>query len=130
VNGSFTCNVGNITMSPDPNGLKNTTTSYGSTNYTCVYLVGSGGTISLNASSITVDGDLYAPDGYITCNSNTVDEGWWEAQGISISCTNFQLDGIPGRSGGISTPELPSGALALLSAIPVGIAWLRRRRTA
>jgi Flp pilus assembly protein TadG len=99
VNGNFTCNSNNVTMTPDPNGLK-----AGGTNYMCVYALGTG-TISLNQNNITVHGDLYAPNGAISCNSNNINQGYWVANGISVNCNNFELDGIPGR-GGIVTPKI------------------------
>ena len=46
-----------------------------------------------------MNGDLYAPNGYISCSSNNIHKGWWVARRISISCNNFELDGIPGRGG-------------------------------
>ncbi len=105
VTGSFSCNASNTTLSPDPNGLKNTSTSYGSTNYMCVYLLGSGG-ININTSSVTVDGDLYAPGGSISTNASKVNEGWWVARKISVNCSSFELDGVPGRSSGGTTYKL------------------------
>jgi hypothetical protein len=94
VNGSFTNSTNNTTLSPSATTMKD-----GSTNYMCVYLLGAG-TIGLSTNNITVNGDLYAPNGYISCSANNVHKGYWVARKISISCNNFELDGIPGRGGG------------------------------
>ncbi|MEN6303024.1 MAG: pilus assembly protein TadG-related protein [Armatimonadia bacterium] len=66
--------------------------------YMCFYLTGAGSTININMNNISVQGDIYAPLGYINCSSNNVHRGWWVARRISISCNNFQLDGIPARA--------------------------------
>lgn len=68
-------------------------------NYMCFYLLG-GGSININTNNVSVNGDLYAPNGYINCSSNNIHRGWWVARRISVSCNNFELDGIPGRSSG------------------------------
>jgi hypothetical protein len=94
VNGSFSNSTNNVTLSPSATTMKD-----GSTNYMCVYLLGAG-TIALSTNNVTVNGDLYAPNGYITCSSNNIHKGYWVARKISISCNNFELDGIPGRGGG------------------------------
>ena len=95
VNGSFNCNASNVTFSPDAGGLK-----AGGTNYMCVYSTATGGAININVSSATVNGDLYAPNGTISCNASNVHKGWWVARKISVNCSTFELDGIPGRGGG------------------------------
>ena len=96
VNGSFSNSTNNVTLSPSATTMKD-----GSTNYMCVYLLGSG-TIAMSTNNTTVNGDLYAPNGYISNSSNNIHKGWWVARRISISCNNFELDGIPGRGGGQS----------------------------
>ena len=101
VNGSFNCNASGVSFSPDSSALKS-----GDTNYMCVYSVATGGAININTSSATVYGDLYAPNGTIACNASNVHKGWWVARKISINCSTFELDGIPGRGGGGPTLKL------------------------
>ncbi len=91
VNGNFTCNTNNVTMTGCSTALSN-----GAPNYMCVYLLG-GGTIGINQNNITVHGDLYAPNGYITCVSNNIQQGWWIARRISVTVNNWELDGIANR---------------------------------
>ena len=67
--------------------------------YMAFYALGSG-TINLSANNVSVYGDLYAPNGYINCSSNNTHYGQWVARRISISCNNFELDGIPDRING------------------------------
>lgn len=69
--------------------------------YMSFYLLG-GGTVYLNQNNVTVNGDVYAPNGYIVNNSNNVHKGAWVARKITVNCNNFELDGLPGRSGGNS----------------------------
>ena len=95
VNGSFNCSTSNVVFSPDAGGLK-----AGGTNYMCIYSTATGGAININVSSATVNGDLYAPKGTISCNASNVHKGWWVARKISVNCSSFELDGIPGRGAG------------------------------
>lgn len=69
--------------------------------YMSFYLLGSG-TVKLSQNNVTVNGDVYAPNGYIVNSSNNVHKGAWIARKITINCNNFELDGLPGRSGGNS----------------------------
>ena len=66
----------------------------------CTTSSGGTGTINISTNNVTVNGDLYAPNGYISCSSNNVHQGYWVARKISVSCNNFELDGIPGRASG------------------------------
>lgn len=88
VGGSVNINTNNLTLGYHEN-------------FTSFYLLG-GGTINLNQNNVTVNGNLYAPNGYIYCGSNNVHKGWWVARKITVNCNNFELDGLPGNSGGDS----------------------------
>jgi hypothetical protein len=86
VGGTVNISTNNLQLSPHEN-------------YMCFYVLGSGA-INLSQNNISVYGDLYAPNGYINCSSNNIHYGWWVARRIAISCNNFELDGIPGRTSG------------------------------
>ena len=95
VGGNVNISSNNIQLSPNQNCM-------------CFYLLGTG-TISLSQNSIAVVGDIYAPNGYISCSSNQIHQGWWVARQISISCNTFELDGYPNRpaaaAGGVHLVE-------------------------
>ena len=92
VNGSINISTNNVQLSPNQN-------------YMCFYLLGSG-SVNLSQNNISVYGDIYAPNGYISCSSNNIHNGWWVARRIAVSCNNFDLEGIPARMGSAGSPKL------------------------
>ena len=86
VGGSVNVNTNNLQLGCHENNM-------------CFFLLGSG-TINLTQNNISVVGDIYAPNGYISNCSNNIHYGWWVARRISAVCNNFELDGLPGRTGG------------------------------
>ena len=85
VTGSANINADNVQLSANQNNMS-------------IYVLGNGG-INLTNDNISVLGDLYAPKGTITADSDKINNGWWVARGVTINTDNFTLNGLVNRTG-------------------------------